>query len=95
MGPDGVACPWSSIRADTGSEPVREWLKELDPEDRKMVGTDLLRVQELWPIGMPLCRSLRKGLWEVRTNLPSNRSALMCYHPPGSGRAGFAPRGAF
>jgi len=65
--------------ADTGREPVREWLKELDPEDRKAVGTDLLRVQEQWPIGMPVCRSLGKGLWEVRTNLSSNRTARVLF----------------
>jgi len=65
--------------ADTGREPVREWLKELDPEDRKAVGTDLLRVQEQWPIGMPVCRSLGKGLWEVRANLSSNRTAPVLF----------------
>jgi len=29
---------------------------------------------------MPLCRPLGKGLWEVRTNLPANRTArvLLC-----------------
>lgn len=66
-------------RASTGNEPVREWLKELDPEDRKAVGTDLLRVQEQWPIGMPVCRSLEKGLWEVRTSISSNRAARVLF----------------
>jgi phage-related protein len=54
-------------------------LQELDPQDRKAIGTDLLRVQEQWPIGMPVCRSLGKGLWEVRTNLSSNRSARVLF----------------
>jgi hypothetical protein len=49
-------------RTEAGHEPVREWLQELDPQDRKAIGIDLLRVQEQWPIGMPVCRSLRKGL---------------------------------
>ena len=33
-------------------------------------------------MGMPVCRSLGKGLWEVRSTLPSNRSArlLFCFH---------------
>ena len=78
-GPGRRRLPVVFYTADTGSEPVREWLKELDPEDRKMVGTDLLRVQELWPIGMPLCRSLGKGLWEVRTNMSSNRTARVLF----------------
>jgi hypothetical protein len=28
-----------------------------------------------WPIGMPLCRPLGNGLWEVRSTLPSRRIA--------------------
>ena len=41
-----------------------------------------MRVQFGWPIGMPLVRSLGEGLWEVRSDLPSNRSArlLLCFH---------------
>ena len=66
-------------QTDAGSEPVRAWLKELDPEDRQSIGTDLLRVQEQWPIGMPVCRSLVKGLWEVRTDLSSNRTARILF----------------
>jgi phage-related protein len=47
----------------------------LDEVERRAVGTDLLRAQWRWPVGMPLCRPLGQGLWEVRTNLPSNRTA--------------------
>ncbi len=28
---------------------------------------------------MPVCRSLGKGLWEVRTNLASNRTARVLF----------------
>jgi phage-related protein len=66
-------------RTEADHEPVREWLQELDPQDRKAIGTDLLRVQEQWPIGMPVCRSLGKGLWEVRTDLASNRTARVLF----------------
>ena len=66
-------------RTEAGNEPVRAWLKELDPEDRKAIGIDLLRVQEEWPIGMPVCRSLGKGLWEVRTSLASKRTARVLF----------------
>ncbi|MEI2771318.1 MAG: hypothetical protein V9G98_11470 [Candidatus Competibacter sp.] len=45
-------------RTAAGNLPVREWLKDLDPEDRKIVGDDLRTVELGWPLGMPLCRSL-------------------------------------
>jgi len=64
---------------ETGNEPVREWLKQLDSEDRKAIGMDLLRIQEEWPVGMPVCRSLGHGLWEVRTDLPSKRTARVLF----------------
>jgi phage-related protein len=53
----------------SGQEPVREWLKSLSREDRKIIGEDIKDVEFAWPIGMPLCRSLGDGLWEVRSNL--------------------------
>ena len=42
-----------------------------------------MRAQWRWPVGMPLCRPLGNGLWEVRTELPTKRIArvLLCpYH---------------
>lgn len=41
-----------------------------------------LRAQWRWPVGMPLCRPLGKGLWEVRTDLASKRTArvLLCLY---------------
>jgi len=70
------------FRNDTGGEPVRDWLKELDQADRHAIGTDLLRAQWRWPVGMPLCRPMGKGLWEIRTDLARNRTArvLICHH---------------
>ena len=38
-----------------------------------------MRVQFRWPVGMPLCRPLGAGLWEVRSNLPNNRIARMLF----------------
>ena len=58
----------------TGSEPVREWLKGLLREDRKIVGADILTVQYAWPAGKPLVDSLGDGIWEVRSRL-DNRIA--------------------
>jgi phage-related protein len=64
-----------------GREPVLDWLRSLDKEDRRKIGTDLMRVQFGWPIGMPLVRSLGEGLWEIRSDLPSNHTArlLLCF----------------
>jgi phage-related protein len=66
-------------RTRGGAEVVRDWLQALDQSDRNTIGQDLMRVQYRWPIGMPLCRSLGDGLWEVRSNLPSNRIARVLF----------------
>ena len=60
---------------------VLDWLRGLAPKDRNSIGQDLMRVQFRWPIGMPLCRPLGGGLWEVRSDLTSNRIArvLFCF----------------
>jgi phage-related protein len=70
------------FRSDSGREPVREWLKGLDEAERRAIGTDLLRAQWRWPVGMPLCRPMGGGLWEVRTDLARNRTArvLICFY---------------
>lgn len=66
-------------RTSGGAEPVLEWLRGLPPGDRRTIGTDLATVQFGWPIGMPLCRSLGGGLWEVRSALPSRRIARLVF----------------
>jgi len=62
-------------RTAAGTEVVRDWLKGLVKEDRDIIGQDLMRVQYRWPVGMPLCRSVGRGVWEVRSNLSGNRIA--------------------
>jgi phage-related protein len=52
---------------------------ELSMKDRNAIGLDLMRVQYRWPVGMPLCRALGDGLWEVRTSLPSRRIARVFF----------------
>lgn len=56
-------------RSGSGREPVREWLRSLDPTDRKVIGEDIKTVELGWPLGMPLVRPLGDGLWEVRCGL--------------------------
>jgi len=58
------------FRQTSGNEPVRDWLRSLSVEERKLIGEDIKTVQWGWPLGMPLVRNLGDGLWEVRTNLP-------------------------
>ncbi len=74
--------PLIFFRLRLGHEPVREWLKELPEAERHAIGKDLLRAQWRWPVGMPLCRALGSGLWEIRTELPTKRTArvLLCHY---------------
>ncbi|HEY8163126.1 MAG TPA: type II toxin-antitoxin system RelE/ParE family toxin [Methylocystis sp.] len=58
---------------------MREWLNELPLEDRRVIGRDMMKVQFGWPIGLPLCRPLSDGLWEVRSSLPSKREARVLF----------------
>jgi phage-related protein len=56
-------------RSGSGNEPVREWLKGLAKQDKKVIGEDIKTVQYGWPIGMPVVRKLENGLWEIRSRL--------------------------
>ncbi len=57
----------------SGKEPVRDWLKELGKEDRLIIGTDIKTVQYGFPLGMPLVRPMKDGLYEVRSSLSDKR----------------------
>ena len=70
--------PLAFWRTSAGGEPVREWLKELPREDKR-TRRDIAQVQFGWPIGLPLCRPLAGGLWEVRSSLPSGRETRVFF----------------
>lgn len=74
--------PLVFFRTLAGREPVRDWLRGLEKAERQSIGTDLLRAQWRWPVGMPLCRPIGNGLWEIRTDLPTKRTArvLLCLY---------------
>ncbi len=74
-----VEIPVFFYRTAGGAEPVLSWLRDLPPADRRVIGVDLATVQFGWPIGMPLCRALGDGLWEVRSRLPSRRIARLVF----------------
>jgi phage-related protein len=40
---------------------------------------DIAKVQFGWPVGLPVCRPLGGGLWEVRSSLPSRREARVLF----------------
>jgi hypothetical protein len=91
MNPGLKRLPARFYRSDAGRELVREWLKSLDLEDRKVIGEDVKDVEFSWPIGMPLVRSMGHELWEVRSRLLQGRIALggfLC----GADEYGAAPR---
>jgi phage-related protein len=71
--------PAQFYRAASGREPVREWLKELPIEDRKVLGEDIKDVEFAWPLGLPLVRPLGRGLWEVRSSLTHGRIARVIF----------------
>ena len=68
-------------RSSNGREPVRDWLKEQGRPDSLIIGEDIRLVQIAWPVGMPVCRPLGDGLYEVRSSLPQGRIArvLFCF----------------
>jgi phage-related protein len=67
------------FKTESGNEPVREWLKEMARDDRRLIGTDIRTVEYGWPIGMPTCRPMGAGLYEVRTSLIGNRIARVMF----------------
>jgi len=66
-----------------GSEPVREWLKKLNEGDRRIVGIDIATAEFGWPVGMPLCHNLGRGLFEIRSNISNGRIARVIFSVTG------------
>ena len=66
-------------RTRNGREPVREWLKELGRPDSLVIGEDIAVIQHGWPVGMPVCRPLGDGLYEVRSSLAGGRIARVLF----------------
>lgn len=79
---DNSEIPVVFWRLETESEPVRDWLKTLDKEDRRRIGEDIKTVQFGWRIGMPVCRPMGKGVYEVRSRISDKRIArvLFCFY---------------
>ena len=71
--------PARFYRTASGREPVREWLKDLSPEDRRTLGEDIKDVEFAWPLGLPLVRPLGRDLYEVRSSLTQGRIARVIF----------------
>ena len=82
----GKSVPAIFYRTEAGGEPVREWLKGLSPGDRKRIGEDIKTVEFGWPVGMPVCKALGSGLYEVRTALAQNKIARVIFYIDKRGR---------
>jgi phage-related protein len=68
------------FKTDAGNEPMRDWLRAMDAEDRRRIGEDIKTVEFGWPIGMPICRPMGNGLHEIRTALKDNRIARVFFY---------------
>ena len=73
-------------RTEAGNEPLREWLKDLDRDDRRRIGEDVKLAEYAWPIGMPTCRPMGDGLHEIRTDLGHGRTARVLFYIDKRGR---------
>lgn len=79
--PQPKRVPAVFYRTSMGTEPVRDWIRSRSADDRKVIGADIATVERGWPIGMPVCRPLGDGLWEVRSNIRDGIArVLFCLH---------------
>ena len=67
------------FKTSAGQEPVRKWLKKLTIEEKHSIGVDIKIIEFNWPVGMPSVRSLGDGMWELRSNLPTNKIARIIF----------------
>jgi phage-related protein len=67
------------FKTKTGNEPVRDWIKKLEKEDKKIIGEDIKAVEFGWPLGLPVVRSLGEKLWEIRSQLSTNKIARILF----------------
>ena len=71
--------PAAFFATGNGNRPVREWLYSLDEEDRRLIGVDIATAEFAWPVGMPLCRAMGNGLWEIRSSISNGRIARVIF----------------
>lgn len=58
-----------------GNVPVLEWLKSMQPEDRRIIGKDIHKVELAGPqIGKPTVDRFGDGLFEIRSTIMEGRA---------------------
>ena len=82
MADNKAGIPVYFYRSENGREPVRDWLKSMGRPDTLVIGEDIRVVQKGWPVGLPVCRPLGDGIYEVRSSLQNGRIArvLFCFY---------------
>jgi phage-related protein len=69
----------AALEIHRGSRAGAGLAQRIAPQGSTDNWTDIAKVQFGWPIGLPVCRPLGKGLWEVRSSLPSRREARVLF----------------
>jgi phage-related protein len=66
-------------KTSAGNDVVIDFIRQQPANDRRVIGEDLKVLEIRYPVGMPLCKPLGNGLWELRSSLPSKREARLLY----------------
>lgn len=68
-------------KSSAGNEPVREWLLELDEDDKKIIGTDIKLIELSGELKPPQVKKIdtQNKLWEVRSHLASDKIARVLF----------------
>ncbi len=61
----------------SGVEPVRDWILSLPHADRQKIGRAIRLAEYGWPVGMPVCRPLGDGIFEIRVNMDRRIARVM------------------
>ena len=62
-----------------GNEPALDWFRSLPAEERRIIGYELRLLQIGFPEGLPRCRALGDGLFELRCTLPDRIARVIFF----------------
>jgi len=62
-----------------GKSPVRDWLLSIERKDCRIIGEDIKTIEFGWPVGLPVCKNLGRGLYESRSNLTDKKIARVIF----------------
>ena len=69
----------TGVALSAGAVALVFWLLALAKDDRRIVGEDIATVEYGWPLGMPVCRALGDGLYEVRSTIKRGKAEARTY----------------